>query len=101
MRDQVPTDAPDVRGARELMVLDPAWRADPQIHPSLNGVTLRLRHRGFGWVTFLLPHHEALALGTWLTKNAQPPSEEQKKSKKPGANSGGSKRKKKKLLKRK
>jgi hypothetical protein len=72
MRDKVSVDAPDVRGTREVMVLDPAWRTNPQLHPSLAGITLRLRHTGFGWLTFLLPHHEARSLGEWLFKNSQP-----------------------------
>jgi hypothetical protein len=71
MRDKVPIHSPEERGAREVMILDPAWRTSPQLHPSLAGIILRLRHLGFGWLTFLLPHHEAQSLGTWLTKNAQ------------------------------
>jgi hypothetical protein len=71
MRDKVPVETPDVRGARELMVLDPAWRTDPQLHPSLSGIILRLRHPGFGWLTFLVPHHEARSLGNWLVQNSQ------------------------------
>jgi hypothetical protein len=73
MRDKVPTEPPEVRGAREIMILDPAWRTNSQLHPSLAGIILRLRHLGFGWLTFLLPHDEAHSLGTWLTKNAQAP----------------------------
>jgi hypothetical protein len=71
MRDGVPIKTPEQRSARELVILDPAWRAEPQLHPSLAGIFLRLRHPGFGWLTFLLPHHEAQSLGSWLTKNAQ------------------------------
>jgi hypothetical protein len=70
MRDKVPIQPPEERGAREVMILDPAWRTSSQLHPSLAGITLRLRHVGFGWLTFLLPHHEAHSLGDWLTKNA-------------------------------
>jgi hypothetical protein len=57
---------------RELMVVDPGWRTEPPIHPTLNGVTLRLRHPGFGWLTFLLPWHEAKKLGEWLIKYSEP-----------------------------
>ena len=71
MRDGVPIKTPEQRSARELVILDPAWRTEPQLHPSLAGIFLRLRHPGFGWLTFLLPHHEAQSLGKWLTKNAQ------------------------------
>jgi hypothetical protein len=73
MRDKVPIETPEQRGAREVVILDPAWRTGPQLHPSLAGIFLRLRHPSFGWLTFLLPHHEALSLGNWLTKNAQHP----------------------------
>jgi hypothetical protein len=71
MRDGVPFNTPEQRNARELVVLNPTWRADPQLHPSLSGIFLRLRHPGFGWLTFLLPHHEAQSLGSWLVKNAR------------------------------
>jgi hypothetical protein len=76
MRDKVTFETPQVRGARELMVLDPAWRTDPQLHPALSGIVVRLRHPGFGWLTFLLPHHEARSLGNWLTQNSQPTSDQ-------------------------
>jgi hypothetical protein len=71
MRDKVTCKTPEVRGTRELMILDPMWRTNSQIHPSLNGIILRLRHPGFGWLTFLLPHHEARSLGNWLAQNSQ------------------------------
>ncbi len=58
---------------RDVMVLDPAWRTEPPMHPSLGGITLRLRHPGFGWLTFLLPWHEMKSLADWLHKNAGPP----------------------------
>jgi hypothetical protein len=80
MRDKVPVAAPDVRGAREVMILDPAWRTTPPMHPSLSGIILRLRHIGFGWLTFLLPHHEAQTLGDWLTRNSQRQSSDAAKS---------------------
>jgi hypothetical protein len=76
MRDQVAKTPTGVVATgsvtRELMVVDPAWRTDLPVHPTLNGITLRLRHPGFGWLTFLLPWHEAKALGEWLVKNSPP-----------------------------
>jgi hypothetical protein len=57
---------------REVMVIDPGWRTELPIHPTLNGLTLRLRHPGFGWLAFLLPWHEAKALGESLVKNSSP-----------------------------
>jgi hypothetical protein len=60
---------------RELMVLNPAWRTEPPIHPTLNGITLRLRHPGLGWLTFLLPWNEVKSLGEWLVKASTPGSQ--------------------------
>jgi hypothetical protein len=60
---------------REVMVLDPAWRTEPPVHPSLNGITLRLRHPGFGWLTFLPPWHEVENLGKWLNDVKAPASD--------------------------
>ncbi|CAA2138369.1 hypothetical protein [Hyphomicrobium sp. ghe19] len=57
---------------RELIAVDPSWRAELPIHPTLNGISLRFRHPGFGWITFQLPWHEAKSLGTWLVKNSPP-----------------------------
>jgi hypothetical protein len=59
---------------RDVMVLDPAWRTEPPVHPSLSGITLRLRHPGFGWLTFLLPWHEVKKLGEWLNAVNPPAS---------------------------
>jgi hypothetical protein len=70
MRDQVTFD-PLPAGKQEMMVIDPAWRTDHSVHASLDGLFLRLRHIGLGWVSFLLPHHEAIALAEWLSKNAR------------------------------
>lgn len=50
--------------------IDPRWYTNQAPHPSLPGVLLRLRHSGLGWLAFLLPPHEARALGQWLTNNA-------------------------------
>ena len=71
MRDPISFLPPDERGGREILVLDPAWRTHSQLHPSLSGILLMLRHNGFGWLSFLLPHHEARSLGDWLIQNAQ------------------------------
>lgn len=54
----------------ELVVVDPAWRTNRPPHASLKGLLLRLRHPGHGWLTFLLPEHESVSLGEWLSKNA-------------------------------
>jgi hypothetical protein len=66
MSEQVPPQPPQDAGTRELAVIDPIWRTDPPLHAGLDGVVLRLRHPGFGWVTFILPHNEAVSLGKWL-----------------------------------
>jgi len=55
----------------ENMVVDPRWQTTIPPHPSLQGIILRLRHPQLGWVSFLLPHHEAKALGDWLVGNAR------------------------------
>jgi hypothetical protein len=70
LQDAVSAEPRHEAASRELMVLDPAWRTEWPIHPSLNGLTLRLRHPGFGWLTFLLPWNEARALGEWLVNNS-------------------------------
>jgi hypothetical protein len=70
LSDAVPLD-PREGQRQERVVIDPAWRTDHPPHPSLDGLLIRLRHVGLGWATFLLPHHEAAALGEWLTKNAR------------------------------
>jgi hypothetical protein len=75
LQEPVPAQPPHLQPGvrvRDLMVLDPAWRTEGPLHPSLNGITLRLRHTGFGWLSFLLPWHEVKNLGEWL-KNATPP----------------------------
>ena len=66
MSEQIPTQPPQDAGRRELAVIDPVWRTDPPLHTGLDGVILRLRHLGYGWLTFILPHNEALSLGKWL-----------------------------------
>ena len=73
LRSAVPPAPQQDAHTRELMVLDPTWRTQRPEHPTLNGIELRLRHPGFGWLTFLIPWHEAKSLGEWLIKNSIPP----------------------------
>jgi hypothetical protein len=58
-------------GSHELLVVDPAWRTETSPHAGIDGVLVRLRHLGFGWVSFLLPHKEGSALGKWLVDNSK------------------------------
>jgi hypothetical protein len=74
LRDAVPPEPRKDKGTREVMVLDPAWRTQMPMHPSLNGLELRLRHPGLGWLTFVIPWHEAKSLGEWLSKNSTAPN---------------------------
>lgn len=50
--------------------IDPLWRTKPVLHPGIAGELLILRHAGLGWLAFLLPPHEAVALGNYLTKDS-------------------------------
>jgi hypothetical protein len=50
--------------------VDPGWRTYPSLHPGLDGLTLNLRHSGYGWLGFVLPYTEARNLGRWLYENA-------------------------------
>jgi hypothetical protein len=72
LHDGVSYDPPDIRNARELVILNPTWRTAPPLHQALNGIILRLRHPGFGWLTFLIPYGEARSLGDWLIRAVQP-----------------------------
>jgi hypothetical protein len=47
------------------------WRTWPNVHPELPGILLNVRHRGYGWLGFLLPYKEAQGLGTWLVEHAR------------------------------
>jgi hypothetical protein len=69
----VPPEAP--KGRSVIVPIDPAWRTQVDLHPELKGVLLTLRHPGFGWMSFLLPHHEARALGEWLVGSSKDKSE--------------------------
>ena len=52
---------------RVAAVRDPAWWCQPRAQDT----ALCLRHPGYGWVAFGLPHHEAKALGDWLIKGGE------------------------------
>ena len=52
-------------------MIDPAWRAERSPHADIDGVLVRLRHIGLGWVSFLLPRKEGSALGKWLFDNSK------------------------------
>ncbi|MBB3122460.1 hypothetical protein [Pseudoduganella violacea] len=52
-------------------VTDPVWRTRPMLHPSMPGELLLLRHRGLGWLGFVLPPHEVAALGAYLVKSSE------------------------------
>jgi hypothetical protein len=68
--DQPVRSEPDQSaGAREFLVVDPVWRTVPSPHAEIDGVVMRLRHLGLGWVSFLLPRHEGRALGKRLTES--------------------------------
>jgi len=68
MADQVPSDHRAV--TETFAVPDPVWRLEKSPHPALSGCLLSLRHNGFGWLTFVLPNHEAGSMGRWLVENA-------------------------------
>lgn len=70
MTEPVPAEPRGGPLKREAVIIDPAWRTNLPPHPSLNGLLLRLCHPGYGWLTFLLPHHECISLAEWLSKNA-------------------------------
>jgi hypothetical protein len=63
-------------GSREFLVIDPAWRTEGSPHAEIDGVLMRLRHIGLGWVSFLLPRKEASALGKWLFDNSATKTED-------------------------
>jgi hypothetical protein len=60
---------PDYSSSPEFAVVDPAWRTLHSPHADADGIIMRLRHIGLGWVSFLLPRHEGRALGKWLTES--------------------------------
>jgi hypothetical protein len=69
LNQQVRPEPDQSEGAKELLVVDPAWRTVQSPHAEVDGIVMRLRHVGFGWVSFLLPRRECRALGKWLADN--------------------------------
>ena len=67
---------PEVRaellGETTVAQIDPAWRTFPVLHPGIGGLTLNLRHSGYGWLSFVLPLWEARNLGQWLIDRSAP-----------------------------
>lgn len=66
----------DLKPHEELgfAVVDPAWKTSTEIMSDasrVDGLSLALRHPGYGWLCFLLPHKEAKALGAWLVEHAK------------------------------
>ena len=61
-------------GAQEFLVVDPAWRTVQSPHAEVDGIVMRLRHLGLGWVSFLLPRQEGRALGKWLADSCAEPA---------------------------
>ena len=74
LNQQVRTEPDRGAGTRYIVVVDPAWRTGPSPHAEIDGIVMRLRHVGLGWVSFLLPHREGRALGKWLTENSIEPT---------------------------
>lgn len=58
-------------GHEEVMCVDPAWTTEYSPVSTVPGIVLRMRHVGFGWLTFLLPPHEVENLGQWLVNSAK------------------------------
>ncbi len=69
MSEHVPLDLP--QGTKIAAQIDPRWIANVSPHPSLAGILLNLRHSGLGWLGFVLPPHEARALGKWLLDHSE------------------------------
>lgn len=58
-------------GTKLTAIEDPAWRTRPQFAAHAKGVMLVLRHPGLNWRAFLLPVHEAIALGSNLVRTVE------------------------------
>jgi hypothetical protein len=69
MTEPVRAEPDQSGGSREFLVIDPAWRTSASPNSEIDGIVMRLRHLGLGWVSFLLPRHEGRALGKWLTES--------------------------------
>jgi hypothetical protein len=74
MNSEVSREPKIESGVGYMVVPDPIWRTKTPPPPPLDGILLKLRHPGFGWQTFLLPHHEATSLGSWLCEHSNRPS---------------------------
>ena len=68
--EQISAEPDQSSNTREILVIDPVWRTNRSPHADLDGIVMRLRHIGLGWVSFLLPRSEGRALGKWLTDNS-------------------------------
>lgn len=56
-------------GARVEAIVDPRWEVRGQTPGLPKGAALlHLRHPGFGWLSFAIPAHEAIAMGESLAK---------------------------------
>jgi hypothetical protein len=75
LRDEVPNEPKTESGVGYVVVNDPAWRTEKRQLPPLDGILLKLRDPGLGWLRFLLPHHEAASLGSWLYEHADKPAD--------------------------
>ncbi len=75
LNQQVRPEPDQSRGAQEFLVVDPTWRTVLSPHAEVDGIVMRLRHLGLGWVSFLLPRHEGHALGKWLADSCAEPAE--------------------------
>jgi hypothetical protein len=73
LNQQVRPEPDQSGGAQEFVVIDLAWRTAQSPHAEMDGIVMRLRHIGLGWVSFLLPRHEGRALGKWLTESCADP----------------------------
>jgi hypothetical protein len=74
LSQQVRPEPDQSGGAQEFLVVDPAWRTVQSPHAEVDGIVMRLRHLGLGWVSFLLPRHEGRALGKWLVDSCAEPA---------------------------
>jgi hypothetical protein len=68
IRPDVPVE---FKGTSAIAIPDPVWRTEPTVHSAIPGMLLNLRHPGYGWLSFVLPDHEALKLGIWLVNCAE------------------------------
>jgi hypothetical protein len=69
LSQQVPLEL--AQGTTINTQLNPCWRTWANVHPQLPGIVLNMRHSGYGWLGFLMPHNEAQGLGSWLVQHAQ------------------------------